>query len=73
MFGRFHSDSGKFDKILVDGRARVCAGLRSMQLLKPEGLMFVHDYTNRKELYGNLENEMTLVGTKDTLAWFKLK
>jgi len=77
----------KFNKILVDGRCRVCVAYKVKELLAPGGLLYVHDYVGREDKmkyesdkglmttpgYGAIEHEYTKVGTVDTLAWFTPK
>ena len=39
---------GKFDKILIDGRARVDCAKQALKHLKDGGIVFVHDFWKRK-------------------------
>ena len=46
----------RFDVILVDGRDRVNCAKAAFHALKSNGIMFVHDYWNRRSKYGEIEN-----------------
>jgi hypothetical protein len=38
---------GKFDAILIDGRARLFCALEALELLNPDGILVVHDFWPR--------------------------
>jgi hypothetical protein len=48
----------KYDIIFIDGRARVECARISLQLLKPGGLIFIHDYRHPDEKYRRPEYEV---------------
>jgi hypothetical protein len=62
----------KYDMILIDGRFRVACGLHSLEMLSPNGIMVIHDYTNRTH-YHILTKYYDMVETVETLAVFKKK
>lgn len=41
----------KFDRILIDGRARMACALRVLPYLKEDGVVFLHDFYARVDLY----------------------
>eukprot|EP00187_Rhodella_violacea_P002394 CAMPEP_0174910860 /NCGR_PEP_ID=MMETSP0167-20121228/74331_1 /TAXON_ID=38298 /ORGANISM="Rhodella maculata, Strain CCMP736" /LENGTH=372 /DNA_ID=CAMNT_0016155241 /DNA_START=10 /DNA_END=1124 /DNA_ORIENTATION=- len=41
----------KFDRVLIDGRARLAAALKVLPYLKPSSLVFLHDFYTRTHLY----------------------
>lgn len=63
-----------YDAILVDGRQRLACAIAAKDFIKPNGILFVHDYFNR-EYYSDIENFYVLVdsikNTSQTLAVFK--
>ena len=68
----------KFDVVLIDGRARVACALEVYSLLKPEGVLFFHDFYNReryyeKELFEKYEIIEGVTVTRQTLAVFGKK
>jgi len=44
----------KFDKVLIDGRARMACALKILPYLKPTSVVFVHDFYTRTHLYGGI-------------------
>lgn len=53
------ANTGKFDVIYIDGRARVaCAEYAAKYYLKPGGLIFIHDYKHPNEKYRRREYEV---------------
>jgi len=42
----------KFDKVLIDGRARVACALRVLAYLKEDSVVFLHDFYSRIPQYG---------------------
>jgi len=64
----------KFDKVFIDGRARQFCAMSALSFMKPDGLMFIHDYFER-ERYFSIEQEWELVeavrDTPQTLAVFR--
>ncbi len=62
---------GKFDIVLVDGVAREFCTYRAKDLIKDDGLIFIHDF-KRTHYYGIL-NFYEIVKQVDTLALLRLK
>ena len=62
---------GKFDIVLVDGVAREFCTYRAKDLIKDDGLIFIHDF-KRTQYYGVL-NFYEIVKQVDTLALLRLK
>ena len=64
----------KFDKVFIDGRARQFCAVSALKFIKPDGLLFVHDYFER-ERYFSIEQGWELVDavrhTPQTLAIFR--
>ena len=64
----------KFDKVFIDGRARQFCAMSALKFIKPNGLMFIHDYFER-ERYFSIEQRWELVDavrdTPQTLAVFR--
>ncbi|CAF1293081.1 unnamed protein product [Adineta steineri] len=66
----------KFDRVLIDGRARVDCAFEIYSYLDKNSIIFVHDYTNR-DYYSNISKKyykiifQTYEG--QTLAAFKLR
>ena len=48
----------KYDIIFIDGRARVECFKIAKQLLKPKGLIFIHDYKHPEKQYRRFEYEV---------------
>lgn len=48
----------KFDVIFIDGRARVECAKVALQLLKDDGIIFIHDYRHPQEQYRRYEYEV---------------
>ena len=48
----------KYDVVFIDGRARPHCAFVAYQLLKSNGLLFVHDYRHPKEEYRRYEYEV---------------
>ena len=61
----------KWDKVLIDGRARVYCGKEVKSYLKKDSILFLHDFQRSK--YENLFEYYELIETVDTLAVLKLK
>lgn len=63
-----------YDAVLIDGRQRVSCAFVAKDFIKPNGLLFVHDYFNR-EYYHSIENYYSLIdsvkNTNQTLAIFR--
>ncbi len=60
----------KFDKILVDGRARTMCAVKAKEYLKDGGILFVHDYYPRIEKYFHIGENYKEVCSSDTLGVF---
>lgn len=41
-----------FDRVFIDGRARLACALKVLPYLKPDSLVFIHDFFSRTNLYG---------------------
>lgn len=55
-------DDNQFDVILVDGRDRVRCSLQSINKLKREGILLIHDFWNREKYHTLLQNnELDLI------------
>ena len=71
----------KFDVILVDGRDRVNCTKAAVHALRKGGVLFIHDYWNRRNKYGEVESiealELLNLDMKDrkefTLVAFRKK
>jgi protein-L-isoaspartate O-methyltransferase len=66
---------GKFDVILIDGRARVECSKICEQVSNNNTLIFVHDYRQRynNENYKEIENYLSFISEVENLALFKIK
>jgi hypothetical protein len=60
----------KFSAILVDGRFRVACALHAIDYLDNNGILLVHDYTNRPQ-YHVIEQFYRKIGGVETLAVFQ--
>lgn len=47
-----------YDVIFIDGRARVACAKCAVSLLKPDGIILIHDYRNPTEIYRRYEYEV---------------
>ena len=71
----------KFDRIFIDGRARVACAFVSMFLLKPNGKIFIHDfgpntkhpYLPYRTYYDIVYNFLEEVDHVDTMYCFRVK
>lgn len=67
-------NQNQFDKVLIDGRARQFCATSALQFIKPDGLLFVHDYFDRPR-YFMIEEQWELMEsirhTPQTLAIFR--
>lgn len=63
----------KYDKILIDGRARAYCALEVYDYLKDDGLLFVHDYIGRKKYHPIIEGQYERINLVNSLAIFKKK
>ena len=57
-----------FDFVLIDGRARKHCAFKIHQLLKPESLVFFHDFNNRPYYHDILKEKYKIVEKQDSLA-----
>ena len=66
---------GKFDVILIDGRARIECSRICEKVSHGETLIFVHDYRGRfhSENYKEIENYLTFISEVENLTLFKIK
>lgn len=66
---------GKFDLILIDGRARIECSRICEKVSHGETLIFVHDYRGRfhSENYKEIENYLTFISEVENLGLFKIK
>ncbi len=67
----------KFDVVLIDGRARRLCAKKIIPYLKEESIIFIHDYIERKAVYGCVEDYYELIDsisdTTQTIGKFKLR
>lgn len=74
-----HAVKEKFDIVFVDGRARVpCCQYAAQYYLKPDGILFIHDYKNPDERYRRHEYEvieefLEYVGHEYAMYAFRIK
>ena len=61
----------KWDKVLIDGRARVYCGIEVKPYLKKDSIIFLHDFQRSK--YESLFEYYELIESVDKLAVLKLK
>lgn len=66
---------GKFDVILIDGRARVECSKLCNQVSHGDTKIFVHDYRQRydNENYKEIEGYLSFISEVENLALFKVK
>ena len=57
----------KFDKVLIDGRARAHVASDVMKYLTAESVVFIHDYMNRSKYHRTVESLYDVIDTKRTL------
>jgi hypothetical protein len=57
-----------FDFVLIDGRARKHCAFKIHPLLKPESLVFFHDFNNRPYYHDILKEKYKIVEKQDSLA-----
>jgi len=60
-----------YNKILIDGRARVYCALEVYNYLNEDGLLFIHDYIGRKKYHSIVEKHYERIHSVDSLAVFK--
>lgn len=66
----------KFDIVLIDGRTRAYCAKVAAELLKPNGLIFIHDYKHPQEKYRRHEYEVVetfLEVVEGVFALYKFK
>lgn len=61
------SIDGMFDTVLVDGRFRVACAAHAYGLLKEDGLLIMHDYTEIRKEYKNIEKLYQITHKANTL------
>ena len=69
--GALRYTQGTFDVILIDGRFRVASALVSMQRMRGDSALFIHDYTARSA-YRVLEQVLDIEDRVGTLVQFRL-
>jgi len=63
-----------FDTILIDGRWRVMCAIRTWEKYREKDVtVVIHDYLNRKEYYGFLDNYYEIIESANSLAVTKPK
>jgi hypothetical protein len=63
----------KFNKVLIDGRARQWCAESIIEKLAPYHMVFVHDYSDKRPYYKRIENFYNIVGRKQTMVAFVKK
>lgn len=63
----------KYDKILIDGRARAYCAIEVLDYLDLNGLLMIHDYSYRRKYHSIVESLYTKVNIVDSLAVFSKK
>jgi hypothetical protein len=63
----------KYDKILIDGRARAYCAIEVFEYLKDDGVLLIHDYIGRKKYHDIVENKYEKIKTINSLGIFKKK
>jgi hypothetical protein len=61
----------KYNKILIDGRARAYCALEVFNFLDNEGLLMIHDYSFRSKYHEIVESMYSKINTIDSLGIFK--
>lgn len=67
-----HVIGGMYDKVLIDGRARVWCAEEVREHLKPDALVFIHDWIMRP-FYHQVLQWYKLIGLRDQMAVLRLK
>lgn len=61
----------KYDKVLIDGRARAYCALEVKEYLKDNGILIIHDYTFREKYHSIVEKQYRITSTVDSLVFFE--
>ena len=62
----------KFDKVLIDGRARQWCAEKVLKYLKDDAVVFLHDFERPgRERYNSVLNYYTVIGKVGTLVALK--
>lgn len=66
---------GKFDIILIDGRARIECAKSCKKMAKSNTLVFIHDFTSRLEIdnYKEVFNYLEIIESVGDMSKFKIK
>lgn len=64
---------GKYNKILIDGRARAYCAVEVLEYLDVNGLLMIHDYTHRSKYHNIVESLYKKINIIDSLAVFQKK
>ena len=61
----------RYDKILIDGRARAYCAVEVYNYLKHDGLLFIHDYVGRNKYHNIVEKYYKKINSIHSLGIFK--
>lgn len=67
-----HLNIPHFDKVLIDGRARLWCGIEVLDYIDEDSLVFVHDFRDRPRYYGLLKY-YDVVETAETIYMLRKK